>query len=88
MVQIVGAALLLNAALVHHGDLVGHRKSLVLVVRDKYRGGAGGLQDVAHLERKLLAQLDVEIGKRLVEQKQLRSGCQSTRQRHPLLLAA
>jgi hypothetical protein len=59
---------------VQDADLVGHRERFLLVVRDQHRGGAARLDDLAHLERQPLAQVDVEIGERLVEQQQLGRG--------------
>jgi hypothetical protein len=70
VVQVVGRVPLLDAALVHDADLVGDREGLVLVVGDQDRGGAGGLDDVAHFVGQALAQLDVEVGEGLVEQQQ------------------
>jgi len=57
-------------------------------MRDHHRGGAALLDDLAHLERQALAQVDVEVGKRLVEQQQIRSRRERARQRHALLLPA
>ena len=88
VVEVVGAVPLLDAALVHHADLVGHGEGLVLVVRHQHRGGAARLDDVAHLERQALAQVDVEVGERLVEQQQLGARRERARERHALLLAA
>ena len=65
---------LLDAALVQHADLVGHREGLVLVVRHQDRRRAARLDDVAHLVRQALAQVDVEVGERLVEQQELGRG--------------
>ena len=64
------------------------RERFVLVVRHEDRGGAARLEDVAHLERQALAQVDVEVGERLVEQQQLRARRERARERDALLLPA
>ena len=46
------------------------------------------LEDVAHFEREPLAQVDVEVGERLVEQQQFGARRQRAGQRDALLLAA
>ena len=87
-VDLVGRALLLDPAAVHHDDPVGEAHRLVLVVGDDDGGRADGGQDLLQLEAQLLAQLGVERRQRLVEQHQLGPGRQHAGQRHPLLLAA
>ena len=88
VVEAVGILPLVQAAFVHDPDDIANGKGLELVVRDEERGRAGCLEDGAQLMGQALAQLHVEVGKRLVEQQQLRLGRQRPRQRHPLLLAA
>ena len=61
---------LLDRALVHHGDAVGHDQRLFLVVGDEDRGQAEPALQAAHLELHRLAQLAVERAERLVEQQQ------------------
>jgi hypothetical protein len=51
-------------------------------------GDARILQDRAHLDRQALAQVDVEVAERLVEQQELGLRRQRARQRDALLLAA
>ncbi len=72
----------------HDADLVGERERLVLVVRDEDRRRPRGVENRAHLERQPLAQIDVEIRERLVEQQQIRRRRERPRQRDALLLAA
>ena len=72
----------------HDADLVGHGEGLVLVVSDKDGGHALALQDLAHFQRKALAQVDVEVGEGLVEQYQFRLRRQCAGQCDTLLLAA
>ena len=88
VVEGVGVVPLVQMAFVHHANHVTDRKGLQLVVRDKQRRRSGGLQDVAHLVRQALAQIDIEVGKRLVQQHELRARGQRPRQRHALLLPA
>ena len=75
-------------AFVHHADHIANCKRLELVVGDEQGRGASGFQDAAHLVRQALAQVHIEVGKRLVQQQQARLRGQRPRQRHPLLLAA
>ena len=72
----------------HDADLVGDRERFVLVVRDEDRGRVLLLEDVAHFEAQALAQVDVEVGERLVEQQQLGPRRERARERDALLLAA
>jgi hypothetical protein len=88
VIEVVGHIPLLDAALVHDADLVGHGEGFVLVVGDHDRGHALALQDLAHLDRQAFAQADIEVGERLVEQDQFRPRRQRAGQRHALLLAA
>ena len=88
VVQRIGIVPLLQLPLVDHADHVADGKCLQLVVRDEQGRGACGLEDAAHLMRQALAQVHVEVGKRLVQQHQLRAGRQRAGQRHALLLAA
>ena len=59
---------LLDPAVAHHGDAVGHGQGLELIVGDDHRGLGKPLQHLLDLAAHLLAQLDVEAGKGLVEQ--------------------
>ena len=88
VVQGVGVVPLVQLALVHHADRVADRERFELVVRDEQGGGLRRLQDGAHLLRQALAQVHVEVGKRLVQQQQLGPRRQRAGQRHALLLAA
>ena len=88
VVELVRRIPLLDAAVVHDADLVGERERFVLVVRHQDRRGAARLDDVAHFERQALAQIDVEVGERLVEQQQIGLRRERAGERHALLLAA
>src|SRR6266851_1727444 len=72
VVELERRADLLDQAVVHHHDLVRHRHGLDLVVRDVDRGGPEALMQLLDLGAHLHAELGVEIGERLVEQKHLR----------------
>jgi hypothetical protein len=81
-------ALLLDPALVHQNDAVGEHDCLLLVMRHEDRGDAHLLQQAAQLHPHLVAQLDVEIGKRLVEQQHGRFDHDRAGDGDALLLAA
>ena len=79
---------LLDHALVHHDDAVGHRQRLFLVVRDHDRRDAELSLQRADLLAQAHALERVERRQRLVEQQQPRRGGERARQRDALLLAA
>ncbi len=79
---------LLECTVVHDGDAVGDRQRLLLVVRDRNCGDACLLDDSANLLAHLDAEIDVEVGKRFVEQQHLGFGCERSGERDPLLLPA
>ncbi len=87
-VNLDGGAELKKLAILHHRDAVGHGHGLFLVVGDHHAGHADLAQNVDEFELGTLAQLFVECGQRLVEQKQLGAFGQTARQSHALLLAA
>ena len=71
VIEADGAALLLDAPLAQHDDLVGERHRLDLVVRHVDHGGAEILVQLGDLDAHLHAQLGVEVRQRLVEQERL-----------------
>ena len=79
---------LLDRALVHHDDAVGHRQRFFLIVGDEDRRDA----ELALQRADFLAQRDadarVEGGQRLVEQQDLRARGERAGERDALLLAA
>ena len=79
---------LLDAAVVHHADAVGHGKGFFLVVGHEHGGGAGFELDAADFVSQLHAHFGVQCGQRLVEQQHTRVHGQRTGQGHALLLAA
>ena len=79
---------LLDDALVHDRDPVGHRQRLFLIVRHVDERRLRLLLDVLQLELHLLAQLQVERAERLVEQQGGGTVDQRPREGNALLLAA
>src|SRR5690606_2846205 len=72
VVKIERGAHLLDDAVVHHHDLVGHGHGLDLVVSDVDRGRLQALMQLLDLGAHLHAELRVEVRQRLVEQEDLR----------------
>ena len=79
---------LLDTAAVHDGDPVGHRKRLLLVVRDVDEGRSELRLDALQFELHLLAELDVERTERLVQEQRGRPIHERTCKRDALLLPA
>ena len=77
-----------NPARLHHRHPVGHGHRLGLVVGDIDHGRAGALVELAEGVFHRGAQIDVEIGQRLVEQHHCRVHGEASGQRHTLALAA
>ena len=88
VVDILRPADLQDMAVAHDRDAVRHRERLLLVMGDQHEGDARLLLEALQLALHLLAQLQVERRKRLVEQQHAGLGRQGTGQRHALLLAA
>ena len=72
VVELERRADLLDQAVVHDDDLVGHGHGLDLIVRDIDRRRLEALMQFLDLGAHLHAQLGVEVGQRLVEQEHLR----------------
>ena len=73
---------------VHHGDLVGDRHRLLLVVGDVDRRDRQGLLEAADLAAHVDAELGVEVGEGLVEQEHPGLDDDRPGEGDPLLLAA
>ena len=84
----VGIGDLLDLAVLHDDDAVGHRHGLDLIVGDVDRRDAEPLVQRADLGPGVDAQLGVEIGERLVHQEGLRLAHDRAPERHALPLAA
>ena len=67
MIKIVGAVPLLDFTLMHDADLIGDGEGFVLVMRHQQGGGVAALDDFAHLQRKALPQLGVQVRERFIE---------------------
>ena len=79
---------LLDTARVHHGDAIRHDERLALVVRDEHRGDAEPALDRGDLHAHLFAQLEIEVGERLVEQEHRGPDDERARKRDALALPA
>ena len=88
LVELGRRAVLLDAAVAHQHDVVGHGHGLDLVVGDVEHGDAEAALQRADLAPHLDAQLRVEIGERLVHQADRRLGDDRAAERDALLLAA
>ena len=88
IINIERRADLLDLALGHDDDRVGHAQRFFLIVRDEHERDAGGLLDVFELLLHVLAQLQVERGERFVEQQHARTAHERTRNGDALLLSA
>jgi hypothetical protein len=88
VVQLVRRVDLLELAVAHDPDPVGHRQGFFLVVGDEQGRGTEPLLDRADLLAQLQADLGVQRGQRLVQQQQPGLDGQRPGQRDPLLLAA
>ena len=73
VVDLAGRAELVDPALVHDRDAVGHGHRLLLVVRDHDEGDADVALDRLELDLHGLAELQVQRAERLVEQQHLRA---------------
>ncbi|MNY78532.1 hypothetical protein D3C86_2188170 [compost metagenome] len=68
--------------------MVADREGFFLVMGNQNRAGTTAFEDVTDFVAQASAQFDVQVGKRLVQQQQLRLWGQRPGQGHALLLAA
>ena len=87
VVDVFGRAELLEAAVVQHGDPVGHRECLDLVVGDVDEGRPELALERDQVGSRLGTELCIEIRERLVHEEHARSAHQRPGERDPLLLA-
>ena len=87
-VNLIGLTNLQEAALFHHGDAVGQRHRLLLVVRDDNESNPKLVLNVHEFELRLLTQFLVQGRERLIQQQHLGSLDECTCQRNALLLSA
>ena len=88
VVDVLRGADLLDGALVHDDDGVGHGEGLLLVVGDIDEGDAHLLLDALELDLHVLAELQVEGAQGLVQKQYLGPVDKGPGDGHPLLLAA
>ena len=88
VVDVVRRAQLLQHAALHHGDAAAQGHGLDLVVGDIDAGDAAALVQAFDFGPHFHAQLGIQVGQRLVEQKQLWLTGEGAAHRHPLALAA
>ncbi|MNO59880.1 hypothetical protein D3C76_504770 [compost metagenome] len=88
VVDFLRRGVLLDLAVVHHRDAVGHQHGLVLVVGDHQGGDTQLALQLAQLGAQVLANPRIQRRHRLIQQQQRRCRRQGTRQGHTLLLAA
>ncbi len=86
-VDLLGRPDLLHAPFVHHGDAIGHRHRLTLVVGDEYERGSDLPLDLGELDLEAFAQLEVERSERLVQKQHRGTVDQRASNRDTLLLA-
>src|SRR6185437_8827442 len=88
VVQLERRTDLLDNAVMHHHDLVGHGHGLDLVMGDIDRGGLEPLMQFLDFGAHRHPQLGIEVGQRLVEQEHLRIAHDGAPHRDALALAA
>ena len=86
-VDIAGGTHLLDVALIHHDDAIGHRQRLFLVVRDHDGGHTKPALQLPDLAAQPLAHLGIERRQGLIQQQQAGRRGQCPRERDALLLA-
>ncbi|MNC55081.1 hypothetical protein D3C75_1045920 [compost metagenome] len=87
IVDFLRGGVLLDLAVVHHRNAVGHQHGLVLVVGDHQRGDTQLALQLAQFGAQVLAHPGVQRRHRLVQQQQRWRRCQRTGHGHTLLLA-
>src|SRR3546814_518239 len=88
IVKIEWPAALLDNAVAHDQDLIGHGHCFDLVVRDVYRGGTQALMQRFDFGPHLHTQLCIQVGQRLIEQENLRVAHNRAAHGHALALTA
>ena len=88
VINILGAADLLDAALIHDHDGIGHRQRLFLIVGHINEGNAHSLLNPLQFVLHILAQAKIQGTQRLIKQQYLGAVYQSAGNGHSLLLTA
>src|SRR3954466_2613995 len=86
-VELFWRAVLLDMAVAHQNDAIGHCHRFGLVMGDIHHGDAETLLQRADFDTHFVAQLGVEIRKRLIHQTNARLGHDRSAKRHALALA-
>ena len=86
-VDFLGRIELLDDPVLHHGDPIGKRHRLHLIMRDVYDRGPELLMQLLDLDAQLVTQLGIKIGQGLVEEKDGHAAHERPPDRHPLPLA-
>ena len=76
-----------DAPFIHHRNFMAERERFALVMGDVNRGQAEIALDALQFKAHAVTQLRIEVGERLIEQKQFRLHDKCARQRQALLLA-
>src|SRR5438034_52235 len=84
----LGPVQLLDPAVAHDGEAIAKSQRLALVVGDEDGGELESLVQLVDLGADLLTEAGVEVAQWLVEQHQIGTGDEASRQSHPLLLTA
>ena len=87
-IEVVRRPLLHDVTILHQHDVIRHRHGFGLVMRDVDGGNAQLRLNLLQLIAHLIAELRVEVAKRLVQQEHLRIAHQRTSQCHTLTLTA
>jgi len=87
-VEVLRRADLLDPAVIHEADAIGHRHRFVLIVRDVEDGDAEPMMEILDLELHVIAQLAVERAERLVHQDDRGAVDHASGERDALLLTA
>ena len=77
---------LVEFAVIHDDDFVGHRESFFLVVRDEYKRNTNFLLNALELDLHLFSELEVECGEWFVEEEDGRLVDECARNGNALLL--
>ena len=88
MVNLVGAAHLLDAAFVHHRNPVGNFQRLLLIVGDEHAGDVNFVVQLPQPAAEFETDFRVQRAEGFVQQQDAGFDRQRTRQRHPLALAS
>lgn len=87
-INLIARADLLDTAIVHHGNPIGHGQRFGLIMGDIDKGHARLALDRAQFGAHMLAQFQIQRRQRLVQQQNRWFNCQRAGNRHTLLVTA